>query len=306
MQEIRQQQMRQQMNDFNRRQHAVVQRMSAYDRYKRKKTTMHLHKAAATKNIPRALPPPPSPNPTTTGEQQTANESSQSRESSAERLICNAEALFSHSAETCDQIAQYFEKRKQLVVDTIPTTTTTATTADQQHQSSQPNDTSIAQQQKEINDGWKRLQNNLQKDAKTYKELANLLRHGTPCETIEPQQEQQEMCNSNGEPSKREVERREFRELIMGIVESSKSERERRAADKLAAEQTRIRLAQIDEEQRARAKKRHDEFEERSREVDLYLRQFDKRMQDYKWHKVWMSRRPQVVQRRANQAANAG
>ena len=226
MQEIRQQQMRQQMNDFNRRQHAVVQRMSAYDRYKRKKTTMHLHKAAATKNIPRALPPPPSPNPTTTGEQQTANESSQSRESSAERLICNAEALFSHSAETCDQIVQYFEKRKQLVVETPATEEHSL-----HHQSSQPNDISIAQQQKEIDDGWKRLQNNLQKDAKAYKELAYTLRHGKPpSETIE---QQQEMCNNNGEPSKQDVRIEEFKELFIGFFKSvderrAKSARERR------------------------------------------------------------------------------
>ena len=35
------QQLRRQMNDFNKRLYAVVQRMSAYDRYKRKKTTTH-------------------------------------------------------------------------------------------------------------------------------------------------------------------------------------------------------------------------------------------------------------------------
>ena len=234
MQEMReQQQLHQQMNDFNRRQHAVVQRMSAKERYKRKKTTTTTttrpHKAAATTTTPRALPP--SSSSITTDEQQTANGSSKSRESSAERLICNAEALFSHSAETCDQIAQYFEKRKQLVVDTIPTTTTTATTADQQHQSSQPNDTSIAQQQKEINDGWKRLANNLQKDAKAYKELAYTLRHGKPpSETIE---QQQEMCNNNGEPSKQDVRIEEFKELFIGFFKSvderrAKSARERR------------------------------------------------------------------------------
>ena len=187
------------MNDFNRRLYAVLQRMSAKERYKRKKTTTktttttttRLHKAAASTTTPRALPPLPSPSPT--DEQQTANGSSQSRETSAERLICDAEALFSHSAETCDQIAQFIENSKQQVVDTIPTTTTAAEHHHhrQQHQSSQPNDTSIAQLREEINDDYKRLANNLQKDATTYKELANLLRHGKPDETNEQQQQLQ-------------------------------------------------------------------------------------------------------------------
>ena len=229
MQEMReQQQLHQQMNDFNRRQHAVVQRMSAKERYKRKKTTTTTttrpHKAAATTTTPRALPP--SSSSITTDEQQTANGSSKSRESSAERLICNAEALFSHSAETCDQIVQYFEKRKQLVVETPATEEHSL-----HHQSSQPNDISIAQQQKEIDDGWKRLQNNLQKDAKAYKELAYTLRHGKPpSETIE---QQQEMCNNNGEPSKQDVRIEEFKELFIGFFKSvderrAKSARERR------------------------------------------------------------------------------
>ena len=295
IQEIQQQQqLRLQMNDFNRRQHAVVQRMSAFDRYRRKKTTMRLHKA-----------PPPSP----TIEQKTANGSrpndasavqmqatTHTRDDTARQQtpsdqhqlsMLNVEVALNQSAETSDQLAQLVERTKQ--ADTIP--------ADEhQQQSSHQQPDAIAQLQAEINDGCKRFVNNLKKDAKTYKELANMLR-GQASETTqdddddEQQQQQQQHCSSNRELNKRDVERNEFKKYIMGFVES--------------AEQTKIRLAKI-EEQRALDKKRDEEFAERSREVSSYLRQFDKRMEDHMWQKEWRNRRPLVMQRRTNQSANAG
>ena len=48
-------QLRQKMNDVNRRQHAVLQRISAHDRYKRKKTL--IYKAAATNTSARTSKP---------------------------------------------------------------------------------------------------------------------------------------------------------------------------------------------------------------------------------------------------------
>ena len=325
------------MNDFNRRLYEVVRRMSAFDRYKRKKTTTtttRLQKASSPPPPPPspAITPPalPPPSPTSTiAEQQTAsNESSQSREISGEQqLFGNAEVLFRQSAETCHHIAQYMQDKSKRQVDTTPTPTTEEHHHHQENQSSQSYDANLAQLQAEINDGWKRLTNNFQKDVTAYKELANLLRHGKPNEIKEQLQQLQRERESDQttELSAADRRRNSFKELIVGVAHSyeesrSRTERGRIEAEEenrirqarlqeenaRAAEQARIRLAQMNERHAAEAKQRDASRERYEAEKSLIFRRIDKIKANKAWYMEWRSRRPLIEQRRDNQAANAG
>ena len=282
-------QLRHQMNDFNRRQHAVLQRMSAFDRYKRKKTTLRNHNPAiVTKSSPRSS-------------------------SSRVEIATNGQQRASDESRPSD-------------LDT------------------QPQPSRISQMQAEFDecrqrlvnfDGWKRLAEEMQKDIHVYEQFANMLR-GQPVETNDDEEESNQIF---GPPSEHEQRRNSFKEFAKDIVkqveecraqnEIAFEEEDRRIQARLEEqkaqrdEQARIRLAEIDqryarelEEVRARHRqreaqraeedrRRREESEERSRESARYLRQFDKRIEDCKWHKEWLSRRPLVMQRRVHQTANA-
>ena len=182
------------------------------------------------------------------------------------------------------------------------------TTTQIEHHSSQPNDR-IAQLQAEINDDWKRLISNLQINAKIYRQWANELPGQQP--TVETQEQPQQQASAF------DVQRNAFRNAIMGLLKSPEQQMrdEERIEEKRVryALEDQIRLGRLEQEraeaveQRTVAAKRYQQAEDHYQaESARMYRQIDKLRANREWHTEWSNRRPLIVQRRANQSANAG
>ena len=240
---------KQQMNDFDRRLYTVVQRMSAFDRYRRKRTTT--------------------------------------------TQITTIPILEEH---------HHYH-----------------------HQASQPID-SISKLQAEINDDWKRLISNLQNNAKIYRQWANQLPGQQP--TVETQEQPQQQA------SPFDVQRNAFRDAIMGLLKSPEQQMRDEERLKLFKEHMRMEEARLEEqrvryalERQIRVEQERAEAAERSRfalaqtaqraleakrdqerqeEKSRLYRRIAKREENDTWATEWRNRRRLIVQRRANQSANAG
>ena len=320
-------QQHQQMSDLSRRLHAVVQRMSAYDRYKRKsKKTIRNH--------------------TTTTAASTASESAQQSQSATieqqQQQRANDEAKPDQQQMSLEWIVNECNRISQMEADVDEC------------------------RERLVNfDGWKRLADEMQKDVHVYEQCSNMLR-GQPVETntdeeesnqaTEPPREYDQRRNSWKELVKRIVEWREESRsraersrvkaeeearLFQARLEEQRTQADERARLRKARfeeqeaeqarlhlaqraqadEQLRLTLAQIDQrrvemerarlaqvqEQQALEDKRRREREDRFEEQKFRIfRRIDKRKVNDAWHDEWRSRRPLIVQRRANQAANAG
>ena len=193
------------------------------------------------------------------------------------------------------------------------------------HQASQPND-SITQLQAEINDDWKRLISNLQNNAKIYRQWANELPGQQP--TVETREQPQQQTSAF------EVQRNAFRNAIMGLLKSPEQQMRDEERSKLFKEHMRMEEARLEEQrvryalereirveqerveagersrfalaltaQRAVEAKRDQESQEEKRRL---LRRIDKREENDAWATELRKRRRLIVQRRADQSANAG
>ena len=325
-------QQHQQMSDLSRLLHAVVQRMSAFDRYKRKsKKTIRNH--------------------TTTAAASTASESAQQSQ---------------HSQQTMSTIEQQQQQRANDEAKPGQQQLSPEWINNECSRISQMEAEVDECRERLVNfDGWKRLADEMQKDVHVYEQCANMLR-GQPVET---NTDEDESNQATEQPSEHDQRRNSWKDLVKGIVEwreecrikaerskvkaeeearlfQARLEEQRTQADERARlrkarfeeqeaeqarlhlaqraqadEQLRLNLAQIDQrrvemerarlaqvqEQQALEDKRRREREDRFEEQKLRLfRRIDKRKVNDAWHDEWRSRRPLIVQRRANQAANAG
>ena len=304
-QQQQQQQLRQQMNDFNRRQHAIVQRMSAKERYKRKIPIQQLKVAPP----PRTLSQEETSSPTTTQPSQPLSSDLSIANSSKCIRLSHLEA----EVDECRQRLVNFDGWKRLADEMQKDIHVYEQFTNMLR--GQPVETNTDEE--ESNQATEPPSEHEQR-RNSFKEFAK--------EIVK----QVEECQIQAERNK-----------VQSHEEAKRIEARRQQQHAQAAEETRIRLAQI-EEQRARdaekarirrdeidqqyardmeevqtrhkrqeaqraeeERRRREESEERSRESARYLRQFDKRIEDHKWHKEWRSRRQLIEQRRVDQSANA-
>ena len=270
-----QEQLRQQMNNFSRRLHAVVQRMSAYDRYKRKKKTIRKH-TATTQQQRESKPSDPGTQPQPSQQQLSP-----------------------------EWIAQKWTRISQMEAE-----------VDECHQ-------------RLVNfDGWKRLANEMRKDVEVYKQFTNMLR-GQPVETNTEEEESNQANEPQSEHEKRRNSFKEFMKEIVKQVEECRVDRkapsqqrahtdeqlrltlapqidQQHARHVEQAEMERARLATLREQRALESKRRRESTDRLQEETNQILRRIDKRKANGAWHDEWRSRRPMIVQRRANQAVNAG
>ena len=331
------QQFRQQMNDFNKRQHAVVQQMSAVDRYKRNKvrqTTTATQRVASRSRQAR-------PSPTTTDAaivtvhlvKANIDKHTPEQLASTNRPPTSVDQLNRMIFETIlpPMILWWFLRImiRLIAVD-------------------------IMQQAVDIKQ--QALKEDLLEDKKMYSELAAMLRAETIAEDEEDEKQQQQ--SDTKELSESEKFRQSMRGQVMGVIRSRrerqkemersrKEDQERRRIqqaeaeerDRLkqerrrqeqaeaeerarihqarleeiraqSAEQTRIRLAQLKEQQDredAAFRKSTQEFrDDFVAEKACIVRRIEKRRANKAWHLEWSNQLPLIIRRRANQSANAG
>ena len=269
------QQLRQQMNDFNRRQHAVVQRMSAFDRYKRKKTTLRNHNPAnVTKSSPRSSS---SRVESATNEQQRASDESRPSDLDTQPQLSRISQMQAEFDECRERLVN-FDGWKRLAEEMQKYIHVYEQFANMLR--GQPVETN--DDEEESNQIFGPLSEHEQR-RNSFKEFAKDI------------VKQVEECRAQNEIAFEEEDRR-----IQARLEEQKAQIDERHAQARARRKLR-------EEQRAEENRRkREESEERSRKSARFLRQFDKRMEDHKWQKEWRSRRPLVMQRRVDQSANAG
>ena len=336
------QQFRQQMNDFNKRQHAVVQQMSAVDRYKRNKVRQ-----------------------TTTATQRVASRSCQARPSPTTTDAALVTAQLASTNRPPKSVGQL----NRMIFETILPPMILwwflrimirLIAVD------------IKQQAVDIKQ--QALKEDLLEDKKMYSELAAMLRAETIAEDEEDEKQQQQ--SDTKELSESEKFRQSMRGQVMGVIRSRrerqkemersrKEDQERRRKqqaeaqerdrlnqerrriqqaeaeerDRLkqerrrqeqaeaeerarihqarleeiraqSAEQTRIRLAQLKEQQDredAAYRKSTQEFrDDFVAEKACIVRRIEKRRANKAWHLEWSNQLPLIIRRRANQSANAG
>ena len=321
----------QQMNDLSRRVHAVVQRMSANDIYKRKKkTTVRNHTAVATERAHKD------------------NRQQQSQLLPSQQCItseCNRLSRMQAEVDECRQRLVNFDGWTRLAGEMQKDVNLYKEMADLLR-GKQPADKNSEeeeeQQQQEQSDQPEpserdRRRNSLRELIKGVVKSAEESRIEAERSRLEAEEEARLFQARLEEQRAQADERARLRQARFEEqqAEQDKIHREQRAhADEqlrttLAQndEQLRLTLAQIDEryaraveqtemerarraqikEQRALESKRRRESLARSEEQHLRLfRRIDKRKENDAWHEEWTNRHLLVAQRRANQSANAG
>ena len=287
--------MQQQMNDLNRRLHAVVQRMSAFDRYKRKmKKKKWVAQRDDTESSPLSQQVKQSPaqiiEPTGLDTQQP----SQQHVSSQERI-----RLALLQAEIDDGLKRLANGHewKSLANKMFKNIKVCKEMA------------SILRGEHSNEEDEKQQQQPQQQDEQPDEELKELL--DIIKEVVKPRKEESlrvvpKLSETILPPKKRLGEEREQEQRAgtdeqLRITLAQIDERYARAV-----EQTRAQHSQI-KEQHALEDKRQDEMEDRyQQENALIYRQIGKLRTDREWQKEWRNRRSLVVQRRVDQSANAG
>ena len=271
-------------NDVNRRMYTVVQRMSAFDRYKRKRKNKKSRQEDNTESSllsPQAQKSQPK---TATTEQGGVNEAKSDQQLSPEWIAQKSNRLSQMQAEVdeCRERLVNFDGWKRLADEMQKDVHVYEKFANMLR--GQPSDIRVEPKddEEESNQIFGPLSEHEQR-RNSFKEFAKDI------------VKQVEECRAQNEIAFEEEDRR-----IQARLEEQKAQIDERHAQARARRKLR-------EEQRAEENRRkREESEERSRKSARFLRQFDKRMEDHKWQKEWRSRRPLVMQRRVDQSANAG
>ena len=331
-------QTQQQMNDLSRRVHAVVQRMSANDRYKRKKkTTVRNHTAVATE---RAQP--------TDNRAESSSNEQQSQLLPSQQCItseCNRLSRMQAEVDECRQRLVNFDGWTRLAGEMQKDVNLYKEMADLLR-GKQPADKNSEeeeeQQQQEQSDQPEpserdRRRNSLRELIKGVVKSAEESRIEAERSRLEAEEEAR-LFQARLEEQRAQADERA--RLRQARFEEQQAEQDRihraqraHADEQLRTtlaqndEQLRLTLAQIDEryaraveqtemerarraqikEQRALESKRRRESLARSEEQHLRLfRRIDKRKENDAWHEEWTNRHLLVAQRRCHQSANAG